>query len=330
MQIGGFIPDNEFFLAPMAGVTDKPFRAICARMGCGLTYTEMASAKGLFYGGERTQELLYAAPEEGRYAVQIFGREPQLMADMAKRICEEQRVALIDINMGCPAPKITGNGEGSALMRDLPRAARVIEAVCRECPVPVTVKMRKGWDENSINAPELAEIAQDCGAAAVTVHGRTRQQFYAGKADWDIICRVKGSVSIPVIGNGDVFCAADAWRMKEETGCDGVMVARGAQGNPFIFEELAAALRGEPYTPPDDERRLEMALYHARELIACKGERRGIREMRKHVAWYCKGMRGAAALRERVNRCESYGELELLLRGHLDFLSEGDEKQQGF
>ncbi|MGI6169046.1 MAG: tRNA dihydrouridine synthase DusB [Christensenellales bacterium] len=327
MQIGGFVPDNEFFLAPMAGVTDGPFRALCAAMGCGLTYTEMASAKGLFYGGTRTRELLQGTLEAGLYGVQIFGREPALMADMAREICEDGQVALVDINMGCPAPKITGNGEGSALAMDLPQAARVISAVAKACPAPVTVKMRKGWDGDRENARELARIAQDCGAAAVTIHGRTRQQFYSGKADWDIIRQIKETVSIPVIGNGDVFCASDAFRMMEQTGCDAVMVARGAQGNPFIFEELAAMRAGRTYLAPSGERRLEVAIGHARELVASKGERRGIREMRKHMSWYCKGLKGAAAFRVRVNRCESYGELEELVGEYAAFLRDAGEQE---
>lgn len=311
-----FDPKTEFpvLLAPMAGVTDLAFREICRAMGADFSYTEMVSAKGLYYGSDRTASLLAASPSERPYGVQLFGAEPEIVAAMAKRLCAEAHdgLALIDLNMGCPARKITGNGEGSALMRDLPRAARIIEATVKASSLPVTVKFRKGYDAAHVNAVAFARMAEESGAAMVTVHGRTREQMYSGKADWDVIAEVKQAVSIPVIGNGDVFSGADALALRAHTGCDGVMVARGAEGNPFVFAEIKAALAGKAYTPPTGSERIEAALAHARRLVACRGERAVI-EMRKHVAWYLSGMRGASTLRVRVNAIGSLAELEAML-----------------
>ena len=302
----------------MAGVTDMPFRVICKEMGCDLTYTEMVSAKGLHYGGSsrRSGSLLAMGEGETPCAVQLFGSDPDIMAEQAGFICDslQGKLALIDINMGCPAPKITGNGEGSALMLRMDTAERVIRAVVRASSAPVTVKFRKGWDEDHVNALEFARMAEGSGARAIALHGRTRAQMYAGRADWDIIARVVEALSIPVIGNGDVFCAGDALRLFEHTGCAAVMVARGAQGNPWIFSQIAALRRGEVLPPPTARERMDVALRHARELVALKGER-AVVEMRKHIAWYCKGMPGAAALRVRVNGACSLAELEDILAG---------------
>lgn len=309
-----FLPDLPILLAPMAGVTDISYRALCKELGCDFTYTEMVSAKGLFYGGVGSAALLETDPIERPCGVQIFGREPELMAEIARRLCEDSvgELALIDINMGCPAPKITGNGEGSALMLEPALAGRIIEAVAKASTLPVTVKFRKGFDESHVNALEFGRMAENSGAAMVTVHGRTRAQMYSGRADWDIIGEVKAALSIPVIGNGDVFTGADALALRAHTGCDGIMVARGAQGNPFIFAEIKAALAGEAYTQPGEAQRLAMARLHLQRAVAHKGQRAVI-EMRKHVAWYLKGVRGAAALRAKANEAATLEEMLALL-----------------
>ena len=312
--IGRPVNGAPVLLAPMAGVTDLPFRAICANMGADFTYTEMVSAKGLFYGGKNSRALLATAIEERPCGVQLFGSEPEVMADMAGMLCEQYagELALIDINMGCPARKITSNREGSALMLDLPLASRIISAVVKASALPVTVKFRKGFDEARVNAPEFARMAEAAGAAAVTVHGRTREQMYSGKADWDIIASVKQAVKIPVVGNGDVFSGVDALALLKHTGCDGVMVARGAQGNPFLFSEIKAALCGVPYVRPSDAKRIETAISHVRSHVAHKGGRAVI-EMRKHVAWYVRGMRDSSTLRTKLNECATQEALIALL-----------------
>ncbi len=303
------------WLAPMAGITDRAFRLLCKEQGCGLTCTEMVSAKGLHYGGERTVELLALDPVEVPAAVQIFGSHPTIMADQAARLCDElgATLALIDINMGCPAPKITGNGEGAALMRTPELAADIVRAVSRASRVPVTAKFRKGWDDTHLNAVDFACRLQDAGAAAVGIHGRTRMQFYAGSADWDAIRAVKEALDIPVLGNGDVFSAQNARDLLDATGVDGLLVARGAQGNPWIFAQIRAFLeRGEVLPPPCPAERADMALRHARLLVQFKGDR-AIVEMRKHAAFYLTGLPGAAALRAQVNRINALGELEDIL-----------------
>lgn len=315
--VAELLASNNVLLAPMAGVTEAPFRGICKRMGAGLTYTEMVSAKALHYnpGGNGSRSLLTMSAHELPCAVQIFGAEPEMMAVQARLIVERygDAVALIDINMGCPVTKVVAKGEGSALMRTPKLASAIVESVVAACGVPVTAKFRKGWDESEANAAEFARAMEAAGASAVAVHGRTREQFYRGPADWDVLAAVKSAVSIPVIGSGDVFLAADALAMIERTGVDAVMVARGAQGNPWIFRQARALLdRGEEIAPPTSFERIDMALEHARELVTFAGDRAFVR-MRKHVAWYISDMPGAAAMRGRVNECADYDELEVLL-----------------
>lgn len=284
-------------LAPMAGFTDVTYRSICRDHRCDFTFTEMISAKGLKYGG-KSAALMETAPNERPCGIQLFGREPEIMAEMARRICGENKgeLALIDINMGCPAPKITGNGEGSALMKEPLTAARVIEAVAKAADLPVSVKFRKGWDDSHVNCVDFARMAEGSGAAFVTIHGRTREQMYSGAADWDIIAEAKAALSIPVIGNGDVTDGSSAMALRAHTGCDGIMIGRGALGNPYIFEEVRAALAGAPYSPPADAERLDLAIAHVKGLVAHKGPH-GVIEMRKHIAYYVRGMKGASAFR---------------------------------
>ena len=313
MNIGNVKLDNPYILAPMAGVTDLPFRLLCKEQGAGLLCMEMISAKALIYGNRNTKQLLEIHPEEYPVSLQLFGSDPEIMSEAARRI-EDRPFQILDINMGCPVPKVVKNGEGSALMNDPGLVRRIVEKVSRAIQKPVTVKIRKGFDDQHVNAVEIARIAEDAGASAVAVHGRTREQYYSGKADWDIIRQVKEAVSIPVIGNGDVVSGASALAMMEETGCDGVMIGRGAQGNPWIFSDLLEYERtGKLRLRPGADEIREMMLRHARLQIRYKGEYLGIREMRKHVSWYTKGLPGSARLREAINQVESYEELEQLL-----------------
>ena len=317
MKIGNVNIENKVFLAPMAGVTDLPFRLLCREMGCGLLYTEMVSAKAILYNNKNTDALLRVTEAENPIAVQLFGSDPQIMADMAKRL-EERPFDVIDVNMGCPVPKIVNNGDGSALMKNPELAGKVIKAVVDAVDIPVTVKIRKGFNDELINAPEMAQVAQENGAAAIAVHGRTREQYYSGTADWSIIRKVKEAVDIPVIGNGDITCAKDVLRMQEETGCDGFMIGRRAKGNPWIFKEILHFFEtGEEMPRPSLEEVVAMMLRHGQMMIDFKGEYIGVREMRKHVAWYTFGFPGAAKLREKVNHTETYEDLEELLQNYL-------------
>lgn len=306
LTIGNVTLKNNLILAPMAGVTDLPFRLLCKEQGCGLLYTEMISAKAILYKNKNTGPLLQVREEERPIAVQLFGSDPKIMSEMARQI-EDGPYDMIDINMGCPVPKVVNNGEGSALMKNPRLVEEILTAMVKNLKKPVTVKFRKGFTEDTANAVEIAKIAESCGVAAVAVHGRTREQYYSGKADWEIIRRVKQAVKIPVIGNGDIFTPEDGKQMLEETGCDGLMVARGAKGNPWIFSRLSHYLdTGELLPPPSKEEVREMLLRHAALQVEYRGEYMGIREMRKHVAWYTTGLPHSAVLRNEANQVETY------------------------
>ena len=294
-------------------MTDLPFRLLCREQGAGLLGMEMVSAKAIYYNNRNTESLLEIHPKEQPVSLQLFGSDPEIMSEMAKRI-EERPFAILDINMGCPVPKVVKNGEGSALMKNPKLVYEIVNKVARAINKPVTVKIRKGFDDEHVNAVEIAKIIEEAGGAAVAVHGRTREQYYSGHADWDIIRQVREAVSIPVIGNGDVTSPQKADELAETTGCDGIMIARGAQGNPWIFSQLTAWEETGVMPPePDKEEVRRMILRHARLQLEYKGGFSGIREMRKHVAWYTKGIKGAARLREKVNAVESLEELENLL-----------------
>ena len=301
-------------LAPMAGFTDRPFRQLCLEYGADLVTTEMISAKGLLYRSEKTRALYVAKPEDAPFCVQLFGSEPETLAKAIPLLEDDLggQLRAIDLNMGCPAPKIAGNGDGSALMLDPLLAGRIVEAVVRRAHVPVSVKFRKGWDEAHANAPEFARVCQEGGASLLTIHGRTREQQYSGLADRACMAAVKRSVSIPVIANGDVHDAQSALDTLRETGCDGVMLGRGALGNPFLFEEIRAALKGDACAPPTERERRELALRHARMALEEKGPHAMI-ELRKHLGFYLRGTRDAARLRTRINTCKTLEELEQIL-----------------
>ena len=303
MRIGNIDLPAGAGLAPMAGVTDAAMRLLCHESGAAWAVSEMLSAKGWIYSGgknQATRELLTRLPGEGVAGLQLFGREPELMAQAAQEL-ESAGFEFIDLNFGCPAPKITGNGEGSALMREPERIGEIVSAVAKATRLPVTAKIRAGWDETCVNAPEVARICESSGAQAIAVHARTRMQQYSGRADWSIIEKVKKSVSVPVLGNGDVRSGADAVNMIAQTGCDGVIVGRAAQGNPWIFAEIRAFLTGEAYAPPTPRERAEMALRHFDLETQLHGERKGLLEMRKHIAWYVSGLPGAAKFRDSIN-----------------------------
>lgn len=316
-KIGSVKLDNQLILAPMAGVTDLPYRLLCKEQGCGLVYTEMVSAKAILYHNKNTNSLLEVAEGEGPVAVQLFGSDPDIMAEIAARI-QEGPYDIIDVNMGCPVPKIVNNGEGSALMKNPDLVYRILSAMVKAVRKPVTVKFRKGFDDQHVNAVEIAKAAQAAGVSAVAVHGRTREQYYSGTADWSIIRQVKAAVSIPVIGNGDIFEPQDAKRMLMETGCDFLMLARGVRGNPWLFHRTNHYLKtGELLPPPDAAQVKAMILKHAGLQLKYKGDYIGVRELRKHVAWYTTGLAHSAALRQEINQAETMDDLKKLIEARL-------------
>ena len=314
LRIGNVTLENTYILGPMAGVTDLPFRLLCKEQGAGLLCMEMVSAKAIYYNNKNTDSLMEIHPEEVPASLQLFGSDPQILAEMAKRI-EERPFSILDLNMGCPVPKVVNNGEGSALMKDPKLVEQILTALVKAINKPVTVKIRKGFDDDHVNAVEIAKIAEACGVAAVAVHGRTRAQYYSGQADWDIIAQVKDAVKIPVIGNGDVDSPEKAKAILEQTGCDGVMIGRAAEGNPWIFRQILHYFdTGEHLARPDFSEVTEMLLRHAKMQIDCKGDYTGIREIRKHAAWYTAGYRNSSKLRGRINEVENYEQLEALFR----------------
>lgn len=318
MKIGNVTLDNKVFLSPMAGVTDLPFRLICKEQDCGMLYTEMINAKALCYDDKNTKKMLKIEEEEHPVAVQIFGSDPEFMGGAAE-ILNEYTNEILDINMGCPAPKVIKNGDGSALMKNPKLAEQVLKSVVKKSKKPVTLKIRKGWDDNSVNAVEIAKIAEASGISALAIHGRTREQYYSGTADWDIIAEIKKNIEIPVIGNGDVFEVEDAINMINKTNCDAIMIGRGAQGNPWIFKRINHYMKtGEILPGPTCEEKINTALKHLKLAVEEHGEYVAVREMRKHIAWYLKGLRGSARLRDEINKIESYEEVVNKLSYYLD------------
>lgn len=317
MKIGNLNLDNRVFLSPMAGVTDLPFRLICKEQDCGMLYTEMVNAKALCYDDQNTKKMLKIEEEEHPVAIQIFGSDPEYMGGAAK-ILNSYPNEILDINMGCPAPKVVKNGDGSALLKNPELAAKVLKAVVGNSEKPVTLKIRKGWDDTCINAVEIAKIAEYCGISAIAIHGRTREQYYSGKADWDIIRQVKENVSIPVIGNGDVFEVEDAINMLNQTNCDAIMIGRGAQGNPWIFKRINHYMQtGEILPEPTLEEKINTAKKHLKLAVEEHGEYVAVREMRKHIAWYLKGLRNSARVRDEINKIESYEEVVNKLESYM-------------
>ena len=317
MKIGNVQLDNEVFLSPMAGVTDLPFRTICKEKGCGMLYTEMINAKALCYDDENTKKMLRMDKDEHPVAVQIFGSDPEFMGKAAI-IMNQYPNEILDINMGCPAPKGIKNGDGSALMRNPKLAAEVLTAVVKNSEKPVTLKIRKGWDDDSVNAVEIAKIAEECGISALAIHGRTREQFYSGKADWDIIAEIKQAINIPVIGNGDVFEVEDAVNMLEKTKCDAIMIGRGAQGNPWIFNRINHYMKtGEILPEPTLEEKITTAIRHMNLAVAEHGDYVAVREMRKHIGWYLKGLKNSAKYRDQINKITDYKEVITMLEEYM-------------
>lgn len=314
MKIGDFKPQNKVFLAPMAGVTDVVFRTLCKEQGCGLTYSEMVSAKGIMYDNDNTKKLLEINEKEGKVAVQLFGSDPNVLADMAKKLDDNDDIGFFDINMGCPAPKIVKNGDGSALMKNPKLIGQIVKAVSSNTKKPLTIKIRKGFDDDCVNAVEIAKIVEENGGSGLAIHGRTREQFYSGTADWDIIRKVKESVSIPIIGNGDITSPEKAKEIFDYTGCDAIMIGRAAQGNPWIFKRVVHYLEtGEILEKPSINEKIDVAIKHLHMLVEYKGEYIGIREMRKHLGWYIKGMPKSSEMRVTINSVEDSQKMEDLL-----------------
>lgn len=315
LEIGNVKVDPPVILAPMAGITDLPYRRLVKEQGCGLVYTEMVSAKGLIHGNDKTRNLLTIAADERPVALQLFGNQPEDLAEAAQIVEQESAPEIIDLNVGCPAPKIVSSGYGSALMKTPELLGDIVAAMDAAVETPITVKIRAGWDDEIRNAVKIAQIAEENGAQALAVHGRTREEFYQGQADWQIIKEVKKALKVPVLGNGDVFGPKDAAKMLKKTNCDGVMIGRGAKGNPWIFKRVAEYLAsGKIIPPPAPQEKITTASNHLRKLVEYKGEYVGVREMRKHAAWYLKGLRNCTAIKEKINHAESLGEMLSILQ----------------